>query len=146
MKLLVGVDLSESTDKVVEKAAQIAAALGAQVYVLHVADPEPDLVGYAMDPKASRDALAKQFHIEHCGVQAAAEKMRAAGLDATGLLVQGETVTTILRKAAELDSDMIVVGSHGRGAMYQLLVGSVSEGVLHKSDRPVIVVPVHKRS
>jgi nucleotide-binding universal stress UspA family protein len=60
--------------------------------------------------------------------------------------VQGATVETILKEALKLDVDMIVAGSHGRGAMYQLLVGSVSEGVLHKSKCPVIVVPTHERS
>ena len=45
-----------------------------------------------------------------------------------------------------MDVDMIVVGSHGRSAMYQLLVGSVSEGVLHKSECPIVVVPTHQRT
>ncbi|MEA3243534.1 MAG: universal stress protein, partial [Pseudomonadota bacterium] len=61
-------------------------------------------------------------------------------------LVHGATAETILKKASELDVDMIVVGSHGRGAMYQLLVGSVSEGILHNSRCPVLVVPTHKRN
>ena len=69
-----------------------------------------------------------------------AERLRKAGLDTTALLVQGETVETILNEASNLNVDMIVLGSHGRGAMYQLFVGSVSEGVLHKSECPLLAV------
>ena len=47
----------------------------------------------------------------------------------------------IVREASELDVDMIIAGSHGRGAVYHLLVGSVSEGLLRKSRCPVLVVP-----
>ncbi|MEW5940915.1 MAG: universal stress protein [Chloroflexota bacterium] len=70
--------------------------------------------------------------------------MRKAGLDATALVVQGATVETILNEASKLEADMIVVGSHGHGALYQLLVGSVCEGVLRKAACPVLVVPTRE--
>jgi nucleotide-binding universal stress UspA family protein len=146
MKLLIGVDLSESTEKVVKKAEEIATALSAKMWLLHVAEPEPDFVGLKVGPQSARDSLLRRFHAEHCQIQEMAERLRKTGLDTTALLVQGATVETILKEALKLDVDMIVAGSHGRGAMYQLLVGSVSEGVLHKSKCPVIVVPTHERS
>ena len=65
--------------------------------------------------------------------------------ESTALFVQGSTAETIVRKATEIDADLIVVGSHGHGAMYQLLVGSVSEAVLRQSEIPVLVVPTHDR-
>ncbi|MEN8131140.1 MAG: universal stress protein [Pseudomonadota bacterium] len=146
MKLLVGVDLSDSTEMVVKKAEEIAKALSAKVWLLHVADPEPDFVGFEVGPQSVRDSLSKSFHGEHCQIQEIADRLRKEGLDTTALLVQGATAETILKEASKLDIDMIVVGSHGQGAMYQLLVGSVSEWVLHKSECPVLVVPTHKRT
>ena len=146
MKILIGVDLSESTEKLVRKAEEIVRALSAEVWLLHVAEPEPDFVGLEVGPQSTRDSLSKRFHAEHRQIQEMAEQLRHTGLDTTALLVQGSTVETILKEALKLDVDMIVVGSHGRGAMYQLLVGSVSEGVLHKSECPVIVIPTHKRA
>jgi nucleotide-binding universal stress UspA family protein len=113
---------------------------------LHNAEPEPDFVEFKVDPLAAREDLAKKFHSEHLQIQEIASRLRKAGLDATALLVHGATVETILKEASDLDVDMIVVGSHGRGAMYQLLVGSVSEGIIHKSRYPVLVIPTHKRS
>ncbi len=156
MKLLVGIDLSGSTEKVVRQAEEIAKALSARVWLLHVAMPEPadyyiagsgpDSVGIEVNTQSYRDALAKKFHREHQQVQEIADRLRKQGLDTTALLVEGEEVEAVLNEASKLDADMIIVGSHGRGAMYQLLVGSVSEGILHKAECPVLIVPTHDRS
>lgn len=146
MKILACVDLSDSTEIIVEKIEELAKRLSAEVWLLHNALPEPDKIEFRVDPIAARDSLAKRFHAEHCQIQEHAERLRKAGINTTALLVHGATVETILTEASDLDVDMIVVGSHGRGAMFQLLVGSVSEGVLHKSKLPVLVIPTHKRS
>ena len=156
MKLLVGVDLSESTEKIIKKAEEIAKALSAKVWILHVTRPMPtdiylagqetDSIGYETDPQLLRDSLAKRFHNEHRQTQEIADRLRNSGLDATALLVEGEAADSILKEASDLDVDIIIVGSHGRGAMYQLLMGSVSKGVLHRSERPILVVPTHQRS
>jgi nucleotide-binding universal stress UspA family protein len=146
MKLLVAVDLSESTQTIVDKVEEINKEYPAKVWILHNAEPEPDFVEFKVDPLAARENLAKKFHNEHRQIQEIANRLRKAGLEATALLVHGATVETILKEASDLDVDMIVVGTHGRGAMYQLLVGSVSEGILHKSPYPVLVIPTHKRT
>ena len=146
MKLLVAVDLSESTQTIVEKVEEISKEYPAKVWILHNAEPEPDFVEFKVDPLAARENLAKKFHNEHRQIQEIANRLRKAGLEATALLVHGATVETILKEASDLDVDMIVVGTHGRGAMYQLLVGSVSEGILRKSRYPVLVIPTHKRT
>ncbi len=96
-----------------------------------------------MDPQAARESLTKKFHSEHRQIQELANRMRNAGIETTALLVHGEAVEIILKEASDLDVDMIVVGSHGWGAMYQLLMGSVSKGILKKSTYPVLIVPSH---
>ncbi|MEI6067595.1 MAG: universal stress protein [Methylococcaceae bacterium] len=146
MKLLVGIDLSESTEKIVKKAEEIAKALTAKVWLLHIAEPDPDFVGLKVGPQSVRDSLSERFHTEHSQIQAIADQFRKNGIGTTALLVQGATVETILNEASKLDVDMIVVGSHGRSAMYQLLVGSVCEGVIHKSEYPILVIPIHERT
>jgi len=146
MKILLCVDLSESTEKVVEKADKIANALSAKLWLIHIADPDPDFIGYEAGPQSIRDSVAKNFHTEHCQIQEIADRLRKAGVDTTALLVQGSTVDTILKEASKLEVDMIIVGSHGRGAIYQLLVGSVCEGLLHKSEYPILVIPTHERT
>ncbi|MCP4406585.1 MAG: universal stress protein [Gammaproteobacteria bacterium] len=145
MKLLVAVDLSKSTQKIVEKAEEIAKGLSAKVWILHNAEPAPDILEFKADPQTARESLAKKFHNEHRQIQKIAKQLRKSGLKATALLVHGPTLETILKEASKLGVDMIVVGSHGGNAVYQLLVGSVSEGVVHKSKCPVLVVPTLKK-
>ncbi|WP_369162597.1 universal stress protein [Candidatus Thiodiazotropha sp. LNASS1] len=145
MKILLAVDLSESTEKIVKKAEGLADALSADLWLLHVAEPEPDFVGYEVGPQSVRDTLSQKFHDQHRQIQEIAERMRENGIDATALLVQGSTVETILHEASRLDVDMIFIGSHGRGAMYHLLMGSVTEGVLHAAKCPIHIVPTHNR-
>lgn len=145
MKILVCIDLSESAEKIMKKAVQIATGLSAKIWLVHVAEPEPDFVGFDVGPQSVRDSLSKLFHEEHRQLQEIATQLRNQGLDTTALLLQGATVETILKEASKLEADMIIVGSHGHGAMYQLLVGSVSEGVLQNSKCPVLVVPTHDR-
>ena len=144
VKILACVDLSDSTEIIMEKTEELAQGLSAKVWLLHNALPEPGKLEFTVDPIAAREALAKRFHVEHRQIQELAGRLRKAGIDATALLVHGATVKTILTEASDLDVDMIVVGSHGRGMMGQLMVGSVSEGVLHKSNLPVLVIPTHK--
>ena len=146
MKILVAVDLSESTEKILKNTEIIAQSHSSKVWLLHVAEPEPDFVGWEVGPQGERDFHSKKFHDEHLRIQAIAERLRKSGIDTTALLVQGATAETILNEASKLNVDMIVVGSHGRGMMYQLLLGSVSELVLHKSRCPILVVPTHKRT
>jgi nucleotide-binding universal stress UspA family protein len=145
MKILVCLDLSDSTEVILKRIEKLCRPLKAKVWLLHNAMPEPDTIEFKVDPIEARESLAKKFHDQHRQIQEYAERFRKSGVEATALLVHGKTVDTILTEASDLDIDVIVVGSHGRGAMYQLLVGSISEGVLQSSSRPVLVIPTHER-
>ena len=117
MKLLVAVDLSDSTQTIVDKVEAITENHHAEVWIIHNAIPEPGVVEFKVDPLAAREALAKRFHEEHRQIQEIADRLRREGVKATALLVHGPTVETILQEAEDLDVDLIVVGSHGHGAM-----------------------------
>jgi len=145
MKLLVCVDLSDSTEEILKRIEVLCRPLNAKVWMLHNAMPEPETIEFKVDPIEARESLAEKFHHQHRQIQQLAERFRKSGVDATALLVHGKTVDTILTEAVDLDIDVIVVGSHGHGAMYQLLVGSISEGVLQRSSKPVLVIPTHER-
>ncbi len=145
MKILVGVDLTAATEVVLKQAEQLALKLEAEVWLLHIGEPEPDFVGYEIGPQGERDYIAKKFHQEHRQLQALAENLRCAGIATTALLVQGATEEMLLTEAEKLGVDMIVLGSHGRGAVRQLMLGSTSAGVLHRAKCPVLVVPTRSR-
>lgn len=145
MKLLVAIDLSDCTETIMKQVAVLSKSLSAQVWIIHNAEPEADILEFKVDPIATRDFLAKKFHQEHLEIQEIAENLRSEGVNATALLVHtGSTVKTIIEQAEKLDANIIVVGSHGRGAVYQLLLGSVSKGVVRKAKRPVLIIPTQK--
>jgi len=60
------------------------------------------------------------------------------------LVHEGDAVDEILKTAEKLDSDIIILGAHGKGILSHTFLGSVSEKVLRRSTRPVLVVPIPK--
>ena len=118
IKILVAVDLSPATARIVQVTERIARGMSGEAWLLHVAEAEPDLVGFDAGPKVVRDQVAKEFREEHKQVQQYADQLRDAGIDATALLVRGPIVDTVLKEAKRLEADLIIVGSHGFGALY----------------------------
>ena len=80
----------------------------------------------------------------HGRVKALADHLLDDALDASAVLVCGSGVESTLREADLLEAGLIVVGSHGRGAVYDALIGSFSTGIIRKSKLPVLVVPVRE--
>lgn len=144
MNILVAVDLSAGSEKIIDAAAALAKPMNARVFVLHVAEPEPDFVGYGAGPEVVRTQVANELHREHREVQALADRLREQGINATALMISGPTVNTTLNESKKLGADMIVVGSHGHGAVYDVLIGSYSAGIIRGSELPVVVVPVRE--
>lgn len=66
-------------------------------------------------------------------------------MNAWSRLMMGTVVAKILEESTRVDAEMIIVGSHGHGLLHHVLVGNVPEGLLRKSERPVVVVPAAKR-
>jgi nucleotide-binding universal stress UspA family protein len=146
MNILVAVDLSEATPRVMQVTERVARQSEGKVRLLHVAEAEPDFMGYDAGPEVVRDQVAKEFRDEHKSIQAYAEQLREAGLDASARLIQGPIVETVFNEAKRFEADMLIVGSHGFGAIYDLLIGSISRGILKDTDIPVLVVPIRDPS
>lgn len=134
-------------------ANRLATAFESKVVVLHVAEPEPEFVGFEPGPilvgagpnaMPLTSAVARDFREEHRRLEALKQSFDE-GLEVKALQIQGSTVEKILLEAATHDAGFIVMGSHGHGALYHLLVGSVTEGVLKGATCPVVVVPSAKK-
>ena len=139
--VLACVDFSALEHPVIDAAVALACASGGELHVLHVADPEPDFVGYGVGPEGVRDGVALTLREEHRRVEVLAEQASQRGLAAHPHLVRGPHAETILREAERLGTDVIVIGSHRHGRLHTLLVGSVAAHVLRGAKVPVLVVP-----
>ena len=141
MKLLAALDFSPATPAVLREARAWALRLHAQLWLIHVAEPDPDFIGYGAGPESVRLAVAHKFTRAHQRLEALSVELRKEGLDATALLLQGATAETILREADRLSADVVLMGTRARGAVRELFVGSVSKEVLRQSTRPVLLIP-----
>ena len=142
MKVLAALDLDRTTPDVLREARLWTRRLGAELFLIHVADPDPDFIGYGAGPESVRLAVAHKFTRAHQRIEALATELRKEGFVATtALLIQGATAETILREADRLGADVILMGTRARGPLRSLLLGSVSKAVVADSTRPVLLVP-----
>jgi nucleotide-binding universal stress UspA family protein len=144
MNIVVGYDFSEHAAAVMQAAERCAASMAGSLWLIHVAEAEPDFVGYQAGPPTVREELAQKFRKEHQELQRHADRLREAGINTTALLVRGPVAATLLKEAERLKADVLVVGSHGHGAMLHMLVGSVSEQILKKAACPVLIIPIRQ--
>jgi len=142
MKILLAIDDSKFSQNAIQAVIEQTRPQGTQVLVLHTVDllpltagsefwvTAPDLGEFRkVEMKMSQDLVAK-----------AAERLRAAGLNATPRIEEGEPRSKILDVAAEWKPDLIVVGSHGRRGWDRFLLGSVSEAVARHAHCSVQIV------
>jgi len=142
--ILAAIDFSDVTDEVLKKAAELAKQLSAHLWIVHVAAPEPEFVGYDEEPSHERDWRAKTLREEHRLIQEKADSLDDA-IEVTPLLLQGPTVKVLLHEALKLKADLLVVGSHGRSAVYNMLVGNVTESLLRSASHPILIVPTQAK-
>jgi nucleotide-binding universal stress UspA family protein len=140
MKMLIAVDGSDHARHALEAAAKLAAQLPqTEVVLLNVVEA---LVYYGEPPPFDHEAIerAQRAHQQQL-LAAAAEHARACGLPAPSLRAEvGLPANEIVRVADELGVDQIVMGTHGKGSLGSLFLGSVAQRVLHLTQRPVLLV------
>lgn len=146
--LLVPLDFSDASEKVVAMAGDLASALGGRVVLLHIVEPVATYVpvGASMDviaatppPLEPEDTEAPQQRLDKL-----AKPLRKAGIETEAVAMIGLAVDDILSQAESRQAHFIVLGSHGHGALYHLFSGSVVTGVLKRAASPIIIVPVKK--
>lgn len=139
--ILALLDFSPISDEVVRKAAELAILYSAKCWLMHVADPDPDFVGYDIGPQYVRDHKAAELHKEHEQLQQFKKTLENTGVQCEALLIQGQINPTIKSEIKKLDIDLVVLGSHGHTRLYDLIVGSVSEYLLRHQSVPILILP-----
>lgn len=153
--ILYATDLTQNAAHAFRHAVGIARCHQARIYILHVLpEMEPAVLNYVstvmgedrlaeleLAHKAEvQDEIRKRLH-EFAKIELAdhpEDVERIAGIE----VHHGNPAAEILKAADRLNADLIVLGSHGKGALKYAFLGSVAEKVLRKSQRPVVVVPL----
>ncbi len=139
--ILVAIDFSSISNKLIETTEPLAKKLGAKVWLVHIAAPEPEFVGYSVGPQYIRDKQADELRMEHRELQLLANHLRERRVDAEALLIQGPTAEMLIGEAIKLNADLIVLGAEDHGKIFKAIFGSVWEEVVKKTHVPVMLVP-----
>lgn len=134
-RLLVAVDHSGISERVLSAAQDLAQLSEGEVWVLHVRERESLGRGGVVDMETTDEAQAT--------VDEAVQELTRAGVKAHGEIrrtIYGYAAREIVDSAAEHDAGTIVMGSKGRGDLAGLVLGSTAHKVIHLADRPVLVV------
>jgi nucleotide-binding universal stress UspA family protein len=142
--LLVPTDGSELSERAVDQAVNLAAALGARLRIVHVQVNFPiSLVGVGelVEPSTVDALVAASQQRGEAILAAALAQAASAGVTAEhSLLVNPQPHQAILEEAQSHACDLIVMASHGRRGLEGLLIGSETQRVLTQSSCPVLVV------
>jgi nucleotide-binding universal stress UspA family protein len=134
-KLLVAVDHSDITERVLAAARDLALLASAEVWVLHLRERE-------VMPRAGLIAT-ETIDEAHQNVDAAVAELTEAGVKAHGIVrntIYGYAAREIIAEARAEEVSAIIMGSRGRGDLAGLVLGSTAHKVIHLADRPVLVV------
>ena len=126
--ILIATDLSDTSERALGTAVQLAREHGAALHLVHVIR-DPATEPWALDAfGVDFDALLEQVHSR-------------AQREVTGSApAVGSPAAEIVRYATAIGADLIVVGSHGRRSIQRVFLGSVADRVLHEASCPVLVV------
>ena len=152
-KILIALDYDPAAEKIAETGYELAKSMNAEVILLHVtaeafyysSQNYSSVMGFdgfnnlnMVQPlnaevlnQAARDYLEKsKQHLGDDTIQT--------------VIKQGDFSESILETAKEMNVAIIVMGTHGRHGLDKLLLGSVAEQVLHKTDIPLFIIPTKK--
>lgn len=149
--LVLGYDGSDCSKAALQRTAELASQIAdATVLVVYAYEFS---IGYVPTGMAESPLLMSAEFDEHTElvrgyadeqVKQAADELGRAGVRAETRVEEGRPVEVLLQVAKDAGATLIVVGSHGEGAMSAAFMGSTPLKLLHHSELPVLVVPRHK--
>lgn len=140
-RIVVGVDGSQHADAALDWAVRMAKGMGAEVVAVFAISPpfyfDAGFVTAVAPPQFDPDwraEMEKEFEGTWC------KPLRDAGVRYRTVMEDGLPASVIARVADGIDADVIVVGRRGRGAVAELVLGSVSHELVLHSKRPILLI------
>ena len=152
-KVLIALDFNPTAQKVAEKGFSLAKTMGAEAILLHViVDPifyssmeSAPMMGYVGNMLAAPSQMSSVEDVKIAAQQFLDKSKHHLGDEAIKTLVkEGDFAESILKAAKESHADVIVMGSHSRRWLDEVLMGSVTEKVLHHTTIPLFIIPTKK--
>jgi nucleotide-binding universal stress UspA family protein len=137
-RILYPTDFSDVSKKALEYCKKLKEAGTKKIIVLHVIEMDPNIEKIPANLKQVLEKELKKTATKE--IEAMAAELKKTGFDVTVRIELGSPVKKILKAEEEENVSAIVLGSHGKSNIKEILMGSVSENVIRKSRVPVLVV------
>ncbi len=155
-KILYATDLSENSAYAFRYAVSSAQQHGAKIHILHVLEEiKTNLLWAYFEMEKLQEIREKgkeeikdriQKRLEIFCQRELMDDPECRDLVASTEVVEGDPAAEILRKANELEADLVVMGTHGKGLLAHAFLGSVAEKILHRIKIPVLTIPIPKET
>jgi len=154
-KVLIALDYNPTAQKVAEVGFSMAKAMKAEVVLLHViSDPlyyssveYSPIMGFSGYMETAQLQLNNVESLKKASLHYLDKSKTHLG-DKTikTMIAEGDFADSILKAAKELHADIIVMGSHSRKWLENVIMGSVTEKVLHNTSIPLFIIPTKKQN
>lgn len=142
--IITALDFSDATKDVLTAAMLMAKLQDATLHIIHVLEPEPTYTAYGMTPEEFPAIQVFQNESQRraeARLNDAVTTAKTLLKDVRAELIVGSPLHSIIDYAETQKADLIVIGTHGHGAVAALLIGSVAEGLVRKAICPTLVIP-----
>jgi nucleotide-binding universal stress UspA family protein len=134
------VDFSEFSHRAFRYAVGLARHFGSRLFVQHTVEPPQYVFLEGVGPGVVKESPEKQLHRSREAIRRMMVSNRVDSSEVTVLLNQGDAPDKILETVAKEPIDLVVMGTHGRKGFNRFMLGSVTEGIIHRAVCPVLVV------
>ena len=140
--ILVAVDLDPTDQFLLSPAIELAQKFHSKIWIIHIAAPEPDFVGYRVGPSYIRESRAEELRKEHVELQNMMKHAQGLSIEAEALLIQGPTVDMLELEIKKLQIDLLIMGSRRHGFLYNTFVGHTSVKLMKTQLIPILLIPL----
>src|ERR1051325_12144193 len=144
-RILVPLDFSANSTHALEYACRLAMKFGASIHLVHVCEV-PSMLTASMDAYAIAYTDWRRRLGEEAARQLRREAARISDLTVSTEVLFGSPAMSIIDAATANHTDLVVMGTHGHGAMMHMVMGNVAERVVRGAPCPVLTVrqPRHR--
>src|ERR1700758_3632593 len=136
-KIMVTTDFSEVSDRALDYALALARRYDARIYLTHVITPDPFQFA---EPQLAQATYEKVRQAAEEGITDILISGKLRGVPHEVLMEEGNVWPTLGKLILEHEIDLVIAGTHGRGKVQKILIGSVAEEIFRQANTAVLTV------
>jgi nucleotide-binding universal stress UspA family protein len=141
--ILVPLDGSRRAERILPHVERLAMHYHATLIFLQVIEPPPLVVGPEGDITLHQQEVDRWVKQAEDYLAARKGEFQGRGIETRTHVDHGPVVEAIIATAEREGADLIAIASHGRSGLSQVFYGSIAAGVLHRIDRPLLLIRSH---